>query len=221
MSESLPPDRFELLHRSWLQLFDRLAVEPKLAQPFFDDLVARYSEPHCHYHNLEHIADVLEVAGKLIGLAASPEAIFLAVWFHDAIYDTHAKDNEERSAQLAAEKLHSLGVAPDLIDKTANLILATAHTSESRDDIDSHILLDADLAILAAEEERYRRYAEAIRKEYAWVDEAAYRTGRSRVLQAFLNRPRIFHTREMFEAGEAAARRNIARELATLAGSSS
>ena len=199
-----------------MHLRERLAIAPAAAYPLFDDLVARYREPHRHYHNLEHISEVLQVISRLIDTAANPDAIYLAAWYHDAIYDPRSKDNEERSAFLAAQTLGTLPLSPELIEKTGQLIRATAHTSERIDDIDAHILLDADLAILAAETRRYQRYAEAIRKEYSSVGEVAYRAGRSQVLRSFLGRPRIYHTVRMFEVGEGAARRNIARELEVL-----
>ena len=87
------------------------------------------------------------------------------------------------------------------------------------------VLLDADLAILGASEDRYARYARDIRAEYAWVPDADYRAGRSRVLQHFLALPRIYFTDVMFEEGEQRARANLrfhyhyvtAREMYNLA----
>ena len=216
MDSYLPPERLESLQSSWVGLFERLGIEPVVAYPCFDGLVERYRESHRHYHNLEHIAEVLKVAGKLIGSASQPDAILLAGWYHDAIYDPRAKDNEEHSAELAIRELGSVGVRTELVDKTAALIRATAHTDEPADDIDSHILLDADLAILAAEDRRYQRYADDIRKEYAWVRDADYRTGRSQVLGNFLKRPRIYRTPLMFEVAETAARANMAAEIERL-----
>lgn len=213
MNEVISPEKLESLQRSWVGLFERLGFEPAAVYPAFDDLVARYQEPHRHYHNLEHIAEVLKIVGKLSGRATNLDAIQLAGWYHDAIYDSKAKDNETRSADLALETLGKIGLAAGLIEQAAALIRATAHSSEPPSDIDAAILLDADLAILAAEEKRYRRYAADIRREYAWVEESAYRAGRSEVLAMFLKRPRIFQTELMFELGEAAARRNLAWEV--------
>jgi predicted metal-dependent HD superfamily phosphohydrolase len=216
MDSNLSPERFELLQKSWVGLFDRIGVELVVAYRHFDDLVQRYREPHRYYHNLEHIAEMLKVGGKLIDLASQPDAIFLAIWFHDAIYDPKAKDNEERSAGLASATLSAAGVRADLIEKTVDLIRSTAHGDSSGNDSDTQILLDADLAILAAERQRYERYAGDIRKEYMWVDDAAFCAGRVKVLEAFLNRPRIYRTRRMFEVGESMARLNLAAEIEQL-----
>jgi predicted metal-dependent HD superfamily phosphohydrolase len=81
---------------------------------------------------------------------------------------------------------------------------------------DTDILLDADLAILGAEVQRYLRYAEDIRHEYEWVDDAKYRAGRVKVLQAFLDRNRIYRTQRMFVEGEQAARNNMYKEMLRL-----
>jgi predicted metal-dependent HD superfamily phosphohydrolase len=77
-------------------------------------------------------------------------------------------------------------------------------------------LLDAEMAILGAPPEQYKDYACAIRLEYAWVSDADYRVGRRAVLERFPARPRIFRTETLFAEREAAARRNLAAEIAGL-----
>ena len=106
----------------------------------------------------------------------------------------------------------TLGVAASTIDETARLILLTRSHETGPGDRAGCTLLDADLAILAADSPTYDAYAEAIRREYAWVPEADYRAGRRRVLERFLVRPRIFFTMEMGQA-EPLARANLVREI--------
>jgi predicted metal-dependent HD superfamily phosphohydrolase len=150
-------------------------------------------------------------------LVEDPNALHLAVWFHDAVYDSRAKDNERRSGELAVDLLGPIGVPAATIERVVQMIWATAHTSDGPPALrDTHVLLDADLAILGAAEERYARYAADIRKEYAWVPEADYRAGRSAVLTKFLALPRIYHTQILYEEGDARARANMRAELARL-----
>jgi predicted metal-dependent HD superfamily phosphohydrolase len=78
------------------------------------------------------------------------------------------------------------------------------------------MLLDADLAVLGADEAAYDRYAAAIRREYAWVPEDRYRAGRARVLEDFLGRPQVYHTAAMRSRAEDRARANLRREVAAL-----
>jgi predicted metal-dependent HD superfamily phosphohydrolase len=141
----------------------------------------------------------------------------LAVWFHDVIYDSRSNENEERSAAYAGEVLQSLHLAPSLQTETQRLILLTKSHLTSSEDIPGRVLLDADLAILGAAEPSYDRYAEAIRREYDWVPQADYRVGRQRVLQRFLDRPRIYGTTLLYARSEIQARRNLEREIAALA----
>ncbi len=110
----------------------------------------------------------------------------------------------------------ALAVPKETFDETARLILLTKTHECANDDRVGPILLDADLAILGAETAIYAAYATAIRREYDWVSEPDYRTGRGKVLERFLARPSIYRTPRMVEQNEVRARANLAEELATL-----
>ncbi|HEY7314201.1 MAG TPA: hypothetical protein VH643_32920 [Gemmataceae bacterium] len=183
--------------------------------PAFTDLREHYSAAQRHYHTLDHIRAVLDTIRALGGTEAMP-SLLLAVWFHDVIYDSRAHDNEEKSAAHARRILQQLGVSEAILSETERLILLTTTHSPAPGDAPGAILADADLAILGAPETEYDMYAQAIRREYAWVPEARYREGRRAVLEHFLRRPRIYATAEMFTRAETAARNNIRREVAAL-----
>ena len=212
----ISPERLAALQAGWVQLLAGYAVGPVAAYPVFDRLSAAYSEPRRFYHNLEHLSEMFRVAGKLADFAADISAVHLAIWFHDAVYDPTAKDNEERSASLANELLQPLGVPEQILVHVKTMILATAHAETADVDADTAVLLDADLAILSAEQRRYARYAADIRREYSWVDDQAYRHGRSKVLEAFLARTRIYRTERMRQSADAAARENLRKEIEQL-----
>jgi predicted metal-dependent HD superfamily phosphohydrolase len=214
----ISPERLESMQTGWVRLLAHYSVGPAAAYPVFDRLVAAHSEPHRFYHTLEHVHEVLKVAGKLAEAAADPSAVHLAIWFHDAVYDSRATDNEERSAVLAVDLLGPLGVPEDTLRHVAALIRTTTHTAVGEVDSDTAVLLDADLAILSAEDRRYARYAADVRREYAWVEDAAYRAGRIKVLQGFLDRPRIYRTERMRAVAEEAARKNLRAEIEQLRG---
>lgn len=213
----MPVSAHDWLRERWGQFFAALATDPIAAEQSFADLATRYAHPDRHYHNLEHLRHVLETIDRLTPLAQDLPAVLLAAWFHDAIYDARAKDNEEQSAAHARLVLERLGVPKTLTDRVAELIRLTKTHSAPPDDIDGHILLDADLAILGADETVYRHYAEAIRREYAWVPEADYRMGRTAVLQRFAERESIFHCQQMRDEFEGSARQNLQAERNALA----
>lgn len=196
--------------RKWHDLLNAWAVDANLADQSFEEIRQHYTEPGRFYHTLDHIQQLLQTVESLSVQARNVNAVRLAGWLHDVIYASRASDNEERSADYAERlcvKL-SLPVGPlvaDLIRKTK--------THDAGADADAQVLLDADLAILGAGEADYRIYAANIRREYAWVSDADYRQGRRRVLQSFLNRPRIFH---FLNRSEETARHNLAAEIAQL-----
>ena len=210
------PEKLDQMQAGWVRLLARFDVPAADAYPVFDRLVAAYSEPHRHYHTLEHLTEMFKVAGKLGDIATDPTAVHLAIWFHDAVYDPKAKDNEARSAEMAVDQLRSLHLSDETLYRVGRLIRATAHTPLDDIDADTAVLLDADLAILSADPKRYARYAADVRKEYAWVPEDAYREGRAAVLTGFLDRPRIYRTERMCAAAEDAARANLGAEIESL-----
>jgi predicted metal-dependent HD superfamily phosphohydrolase len=209
----ISPERLESMQQGFVRLLAREPLTPAEVYPLFDQLVAAHTETHRHYHNLEHLHEMLRVAGRLSDTAQEPYQIQLAIWFHDAVYDSRAHDNEVRSAQFAQEALTQLRIPTLHIDRIQQLILATSHRELNITDPDTAILLDADLAILSAEEKRYRRYAADIRREYEWVEETHYRQGRIQLLESFLARPRIYFTERMHGAAEEAARLNLRNEI--------
>jgi predicted metal-dependent HD superfamily phosphohydrolase len=214
------PERLEALQQSWVRLLGRYNVAPREAYPPFDLLVAAYTAPDRHYHNLEHLAEMFRVAARLALFCDDPHAVQLAVWFHDAVYDPRSKDNEERSAELVGTLLGPVGVSGGTVERVARMVRMTAHLASDQPpgDRDTAALIDADLAILGASEDRYRRYAADIRREYAWVPDPDYAAGRRAVLERFLARPRIFWHEIIYQEGESRARTNLRAELDTLSG---
>jgi predicted metal-dependent HD superfamily phosphohydrolase len=204
----------ESLKLRWENLLLKFKIEQQTAQKLFANLSNFYSRPDRRYHTLDHIQHFLGVVDALSAKAKNLEAIEFAAWFHDLIYDSKAKDNEEKSADYGEAILNDLTLPRELIDKVTRLILKTkTHQITEDDDIDTQIILDADLAILGAEDDEYRRYAQAIRLEYAWVSDQDYRYGRNQFLQSLLKRQKIYQTEKMFEKLETKARQNIQQEI--------
>lgn len=191
-------------------------------------LLGHHREPHRHYHTVRHVAAVLQWLDRLLldePPADDHEALLLAVLYHDAVYDPTAAagDNERASALLAARVADDLGWPQDRARRVHDLIVATAgHVRTdagapgAETDHDTALLLDADLAVLAAEPSVYEAYRNGVRREYAHLDDATWRAGRSTVLHSMLARPWLFHTATMRHRSEVRARANISAELALL-----
>ncbi|KLI06587.1 hypothetical protein A5731_23555 [Mycolicibacterium conceptionense] len=184
-----------------------------LTERLREDLLARWSEPHRKHHNVAHLREVLDAIDALAGdgLQFDREAVELAAWFHDAIYDVGSDDNEDRSAALARRLLAESADR----DEVARLVLATKSHKVEDHDVNAAVLSDADLSVLGAPALRYRQYAEAVREEYAAVPDEVFRPARARVLAALLDGS-IFHTAPGRQRWEEQARRNVGDEVREL-----
>jgi predicted metal-dependent HD superfamily phosphohydrolase len=178
-----------------------------------------YSEPHRHYHTMAHVEHCLWEFDVAREQAQHPVEVEMALWFHDAVFDTRAQDNEQRSAELAAQILQDAGTAPERVERIKRLILATSHDRTIQDP-DAGLVEDVDLAVLGQSESEFDRYEEMIRSEYSWVADTAFRAGRANLLQSFLTRESIYSTPFFRERYEEDARANIQRSLEWLVTSS-
>ncbi|GJE62416.1 HD domain-containing protein [Methylobacterium trifolii] len=185
----------------------------------FADLRARLAEPHRHYHGQAHIDAMLADLDARRGAFHDPEAVELAVWFHDAIYVPGALDNERASAALLRTAM--AGLAPEQRLAAAEaMVLAT-----ERHDVppglpaplsaDLAAFLDMDMAVLGAEPAAYDRYAKGVAAEFVPVVGAiAYQLGRAAFLRGVLDdRKPLFHTPAGRALMDRPARANLGREL--------
>ena len=167
----------------WLDAWRELGVADSPAlRRLHRDLLLRYSEPHRHYHTGQHLAECFEKVQDIIALAEHPAEVRLGLWFHDAIYDTRRHDNEQRSADWARSAGRELGAGAESAQRIHDLIMFTRH-SAAPVGADAEILVDADLSILGAPPERFQQYEAQVRREYEWVPDEMFRSGRARILK--------------------------------------
>lgn len=202
------------LRSRWLETWKQLGVNPP--ERLFDELISRYSEPHRRYHSVRHLEECFAKLDEVRSLAEHPGEVELALWFHDAIYDTHRQDNEARSADWAKSSLLDAGGSLSSAERIHALVLATRHAAVPQG-IDAQVLVDVDLSILGASAERFDEYEQQIREEYRWVPDFVFRGKRKAILEEFLARPAIFNTRYFIKRYEQQARTNLARSLQRLA----
>ena len=195
------------LNERWGELWSSLGVT-SVPSNVFADLTTAYSSPTRYYHTLTHIKDCLHVFDEGKGLAARPNEVELAIWFHDAIYDTKATDNEQKSADWSHRVITEAGLDSTVAERVDKLILATLHT-EITTEFDAQLLVDVDLSILGAEPTKFWEYEQNIRKEYEWVPLPIYNQKRGEILQRFLQRPKIFQIELYRKLYEAQARENL------------
>src|SRR3954470_1402872 len=172
-------------------------------------LLSRYADVSRHYHDLSHLDEVLRNVDDLADNARNPDVVRLAAWFHDAVYDPRANDNEELSARLAQTTLVDMRVDDAVVEEVARLVRLTAEHDPADDDPDAAVLCDADLAILAADKTRYAQYTAGVRAEYVHVPDDDFARGRSAVLRQLMSQPSLYRTPTAHAAWEANARANV------------
>ncbi|VEP13248.1 conserved hypothetical protein [Hyella patelloides LEGE 07179] len=207
----------DCLRKSWSDLLQELSVKDlKLGDEIFANLIQSYSEPIRHYHNLEHIQEILYLLQQVKDISQNIPVLRLSAWFHDYIYDPQAKDNEELSAIYAEQVLSKLNLDSQIIYLITQIIHSTKNHQPLIKEIDNLIFLDIDLAILGTNKARYFQYAQAIRQEYSHLDNRDYQSGRTKVLNRFLTKQRIYYTDYFHHRLETTARKNIQAEIKLL-----
>jgi predicted metal-dependent HD superfamily phosphohydrolase len=197
--------------------FDRVCRELGVAadRATYARLVAAYDARGRHYHTLDHLAACLAELDPVRPLAERPAEVEIALWFHDAVYRTRARDNEAKSAAWAVEFLGGAGCNAAALARIERHIMATRH-SEVVASGDTALVLDVDLSILGQPPEVYRKFEADVRREYWWVPAPIFRRERVRILRSFLERPHVYNLDAFRDRYEAQARRNVAAALAAL-----
>ena len=203
----------DTLTAAWRRAWRELDAGPNDA--LLATLLAAWSEPHRHYHTLQHLAECIAHLDAARGQAQRPAEAGLALWFHDAVYGPRRHDNEQRSADWARDSLLQAGVSRAAAQRVQAFVLATRHDAPALEP-DARLVIDIDLAILGASRERFDEYERQVRLEYAHVPETDYRAGRIRILRAFAERPMLYATEFFRSRFEASARENLARSIASL-----
>jgi predicted metal-dependent HD superfamily phosphohydrolase len=183
--------------------------------PVFEEILRRWQEPHRSYHGLDHLQDCLARLDETSATVQERDLAEVALWYHDAVYQPGASDNEARSAELARAALLGGGVTKEIADEVARLVQATDHTVVPEDPA-AALVCDVDLSILGRPADEFAEYEQRIRHEYRHVPESLYRAGRSRVLTRLSGRDPLFLTLHFRSRFEAPARRNLARALQVL-----
>ena len=206
------------LRAIWDQLTGKYCSDSELTARFYQEIERKYTSGRRHYHNLHHIAALLQYCEQYAGELMDFDVVAFAVFYHDIIYNVLRKDNEPRSAQLAVKRLQALQVPAAAIEQVKLYIEATqthAVTTAVTHVGDLQLFLDFDMSILAADWEAYAAYTRQVRKEYRIYPDKLYYPGRKQFLQHCLQTAHIFQTTVFSERYEEIARENIRKELET------
>ena len=209
--QKLTEDR---LLRCWVELAHNLSLVGDV-EAVGSDLLRRYAEPHRRYHSITDSHECLALLDTVVHMADDALAIEAAIWFHDAIYEGGADDNEERSAELASDTLTGLGAPVVLAETVSALVAATDHCAPPGEP-DARLLCDIDLYPLAATTKQFDANTEALRAE-ADLTDVEFDRHRKAFMEKMLSREAIYYTDHFHRQLEPAARANMGRVLVDLA----
>ena len=184
------------------------------AATVFDELDTLYREAHRRYHSVEHIGYCLRQFDLAADRMEDPDAVEMAVWFHDAIYEIPGKENELRSAELFAARADGRGSA-QFRSKVHRLIMATIHVDPPRT-LDESFMVDIDLSSFGRPWDEFLLDSHAVRAEFPHLSDAEFRPRQKKFLESLAARPRFCFTEFFRERHEDRARRNIERLIAML-----
>lgn len=194
--------------------FKHFNIPSAKTEECYDRLYFEYSAWSRHYHNLSHIYSLLNLSELYRSDLKDPNLVDLAIWFHDAVYDSSKKDNEQQSAILFEDLMQQFLTIQDL-EQVKSLILSTSkHIPLKPEDSDHQYFLDFDLAILSSDKLTYSAYSDAIREEYnSLFTFLVYNGGRKKVLKSFLDRESLYFSTYFKENFESEARKNLEWEI--------
>ena len=208
----------EYVKMNWEKL-TAFSRKEDVKERLWKEIEYRYAENHRAYHHLGHIAYLFQLLNTYLGQIANPAVVGFAILYHDIVYDTYRKDNEEQSETIAEKHLSELQVKKEIIDHVKTFILATKNHALPEGyalNQDLSFFLDFDMAILGEDFETYKLYSQKIRKEYAQYTDDLYQAGRKQALQKFISSPHIYSTDDFRVVMEDAARKNIQMEIELL-----
>jgi pantetheine-phosphate adenylyltransferase len=203
---------FKGLENRWNSLWKRVNARGN-PEEAYAELLNLYGEKQRHYHNLVHIVHSIREMDNAKNLIKNPDQLEFALWYHDAIYNVHAKDNEEKSAELAEKRLNKAGLRKQFIDDVTNLIIATKHKEIPQKE-DAKYICDIDLANLGKSQKEFDRYGKDIRHEYKDIPEEQFKLGNAKILKGFFDRDYIYSTDFFRKKYEARTIKNLKRSLA-------
>jgi predicted metal-dependent HD superfamily phosphohydrolase len=201
------------LQDKYTKLLLNIGFEENTIQNHWLDLVKAYSSKSRHYHNLNHLSEMITCYDLYESNLKFPNEVLYAIFYHDIIYKVTRKDNELKSADYAVAILaDNARLNKDLVYD----MICTTQLHQHNDNEDTNWLIDFDLKILSKDWDDYKIYFEKIRKEYKIYPNLLYKPGRKKTLEHFLENEFIFQTAEFRGKYELKARENIKQEIELL-----
>lgn len=148
-------------------------------------LLSMWNESHRHYHNLNHLNDLIQQVNENKSKFSEKEyeKLLISSLFHDCIYDPTKGDNEEKSADFFESCCLDKN-RPD-IKEIKQMILDTK-THQSTTPL-SESFNNYDMSIVERDFEQLLEWEKGIAEEYKFAGDK-YKEGRLRFLESILDK---------------------------------
>lgn len=195
-------DRFRLLWNRCL-----LDSTNDQSSAIHQHLIDSYSEPQRYYHTLDHIEYCLSLFDEISSDAHNPDAIELAIWYHDVVYTPGAVDNEQLSADQFMATSH--GVFDDALrDTIYRHIMATVHNGSEVKDTDTQYMLDIDLSSFGRPWPEFIHDSDNLRLEMKDQPDEVFYQKQAAFQDKLFGQPRFFKSDYFYHKYEIQARQN-------------
>lgn len=182
------------------------------------ELIERYLKPHRHFHNIEHIANMIR--RSIVYDLEEKDSISLkyAIYYHDYVYDPMSDTNEKDSSlafitDLMNNKIENydcinsmdLGAIVMLMIQDTYNHIPTTRLSKYLIDLDLWELADID---------KFDHNRKLVRKEYTFIDNETFNLARINWINSMLKKKQIYYTDYCIDNHfENEARNNLNLEL--------
>ena len=189
------------------------------------DLISRWNAKGRILHNTRHLIKTLARIDEIASTAHDPEVLRVALWYQGAVLNrsfdvfqrgTDSDEQEFSALYHARSRMETLGLSEDVISRIQELMMALFTHRADPSDMDAQVLIDADLGMLAASPQDFKRFRESLREECPDLCDTDYVRARRLAIKKILAREQIFHS-PLALAWEESARANLEAESAKLA----
>ena len=189
------------------------------------DLISRWNAKGRILHNTRHLIKTLARIDEIASTAHDPDVLRVALWYQGAVLNrsfdvfqrgTNSDEQEFSALYHARSRMEALGLSEDVISRVQELMMALFTHRADPSDMDAQVLIDADLGMLAASPQDFKRFRESLREECPDLCDMDYVRARRLAIKKILAREQIFHS-PLALAWEESARANLEAESAKLA----
>ena len=189
------------------------------------DLISRWNAKGRILHNTRHLIKTLARIDEIASTAHDPDVLRVALWYQGAVLNrsfdvfqrgTNSDEQEFSALYHARSRMEALGLSEDVISRVQELMMALFTHRADPSDMDAQVLIDADLGMLAASPQDFKRFRESLREECPDLCDTDYVRARRLAIKKILAREQIFHS-PLALAWEESARANLEAESAKLA----